>query len=263
MTRIRSSLYVPGDRPERFDKAVASGADSIILDLEDAVAEEHKAEARENIRAWLMANSGAGAWIRVNNRPDMIDDDLAMAASVPCLGVVMAKADPASCAAPALDVVALVESAEGVGQLDEIASLGNVVRLAIGEADLAADLGMSPSPDGREFAPIRSAMVVASARFGLLAPTGPVPTYLDDDQALRATSEELQRQGFGGRSVIHPKQVAIVNVAFAPSAGAIEWANKVLAASAEGGAAVAVDGEFVDAAVLRRAHGILSRAGGP
>ncbi len=147
-----------------------------------------------------------------------------------------------------------------MGRLDEIAALPNVVRLAIGEADLAADLGMSPSPDGREFAPIRSSMVVASARFGLLAPTGPVPTDLDDDEALRLTSEELQRQGFGGRSVIHPKQVSIVNAAFAPSAAEVEWANKVLAAATEGGAAVAVDGEFVDAAVLRRAHAILGRA---
>ena len=87
--RLRSCLYVPGDRPDRFDGALASGADSMIIDLEDAVSDAQKETARHNAVAWLTANPGSSAWIRVNNRPDLLDDDLAAAAMASCLGVVM------------------------------------------------------------------------------------------------------------------------------------------------------------------------------
>ena len=92
-----------------------------------------------------------------------------------------------------------------------------MVRLALGEADLAADMGMEPSPDALEMWPIRTRVVVASVGSGLNAPCGPVFTNLDDDAGLVATSESLRRHGFGGRAVIHPKQVAAVNAAFTPS----------------------------------------------
>ena len=138
-----------------------------------------------------------------------------------------------------------------------------MVRLALGEADLAADMGMMPSPDGLEMWPIRTRVVVASVGVGLIAPCGPVFTDLDDDDGLAATSESLRRLGFGGRSVIHPKQVETVNAAFTPSTEEVAHAEAVLAefeAAASQGRAVAVlDGEFIDPAVLRQARSVLAR----
>ena len=266
----RTTLYVPGDRPDRFDKALASGADAVICDLEDAVAETAKAEARAAVGEWLRANSGAPAWVRVNNRPDLLDDDAALVRSlvadgVGFAGVVMPKADPAACGVDfgGRPVMALIESAVGVAQVYEIAAVPAVACLALGEADLAADMGMTPSEDALEMWPIRTRVVVASVGEGLVAPCGPVFTDLDDDAGLVATSESLRRHGFGGRSVIHPKQVAPVNAAFTPSDDEIAWAEAVVtafdAAAADGQAVVVVDGEFIDAAVVRRARAVLAR----
>jgi citrate lyase subunit beta/citryl-CoA lyase len=262
--RLRSSLYVPGDRPDRFDGALASGADSVIIDLEDSVAPDAKAAARANAVAWLSDHDVAPVWIRVNNRPDLLADDLAAAASVPCLGVVMPKATVDACSRTDLDVVALIESAVGVTQLREIALLPNVWRLALGEADLAADLGIHPSGKGEEFDAIRSQVVVESAAAGLVPPAGPVHTDLGDAKGLRKTSERLFRRGFGGRSIIHPKQVVPVHESFRPSAEEIAWAIRVrddIADDSSGEHAMSVvDGEFVDIAVIRRADAILAMA---
>ncbi|MDE0657688.1 MAG: CoA ester lyase [Acidimicrobiaceae bacterium] len=266
----RTSLYVPGDTPERFDKALASGADAVICDLEDAVAEAAKPAAREAVAGWLRANSGAPVWVRVNNRPDLLDIDAAMIRSlvadgIGLAGVVVPKADPDACATDfgGCPVMALIESAEGVFKVYEVASVPGVVRLALGEADLAADMGMMPSPDGLEMWPIRTRVVVASVGVGLIAPCGPVFTDLDDAEGLAATSESLRRLGFGGRSVIHPKQVAAVNAAFTPTAEEVAHAEAVMAAleaaTAEGRGVALLDGKFIDAAVIRQARSVLAR----
>ena len=267
---IRTSLYVPGDRPDRFDRALASGADEIICDLEDAVAEDAKEGAREAVGDWLRANPGVPAWVRVNNRPDLLEADTAMvrslvAGGVGFAGVVMPKADPAACSMDlgGCPIMALIESAMGVTDVYEIAAAPAVVRLGMGEADLAADLGMQPSPDGLEMWPIRTRVVVASVGAGLDAPCGPVHVDLDDEQGLTATSDSLRRQGFGGRAVIHPKQVAAVNAAFTPSPDEVAHAEAVMAeyqaASAEGRSVAVLDGMFIDTAVIRQARSVLAR----
>ena len=266
----RTTLYVPGDRPDRFDKALASGADAIICDLEDAVAETAKATAREAVDQWLRANPGVPAWVRINNRPDMVDEDAELVRSlvsdgVGFAGVVVPKADAAACSTDfgGCPVTALIESAVGVAEIYEIAAVPEVVRLALGEADLAADMGMQPSPDALEMWPIRTRVVVASVGKGLEAPCGPVFTNLEDGVGLAATSESLRRHGFGGRSIIHPKQVAAVNAAFTPSDDEIARADAVVAAfeeaAAEGRVVAVLDGEFIDAAVMRWARAVLAR----
>jgi citrate lyase subunit beta/citryl-CoA lyase len=263
-------LYVPGDRPDRFDKALASGADAIICDLEDAVAEGTKDTARQAVEDWLRANPGAPAWVRVNNRPDLLEADAALARSlmsdgIGFAGVVVPKADAAACSVDfgGCPIMALIESAVGVFHVYEIAAVPEVVRLGLGEADLAADMGMQPSPDALEMWPVRTRVVVASAGVGLDAPCGPAFTDLDDDHGLAETSESLRRHGFGGRSVIHPKHVAAVNRAFTPSGAEIARAEAVVAefeaAAASGRAVVVLDGKFIDAAVLRQARSVLAR----
>ena len=266
----RTTLYVPGDRPDRFDKALASGADAIICDLEDAVAETAKSTARDAVEGWLRANPGVPAWVRVNNRPDLLNSDAAMVRSlvadgVGFAGVVMPKATPETCAVDlgGRPVLALIESAVGVAEIYEIAALPGVVRLALGEIDLAADMGMELSVDALEMWPVRTRVVVASVGKGLGAPVGPVFTDLDDDAGLAATSESLRRHGFGGRSVIHPKQVATVNAAFTPTDEQVSWAEAILTAfeeaTTEGKAVAVLDGEFIDPAVIRLAQSVLAR----
>jgi citrate lyase subunit beta/citryl-CoA lyase len=259
----RSSLYVPGDRPARFDKALASGADAVILDLEDGVSADKKTIARSNVCSWLGANGTAAALVRVNSG-NTGDKDIEALRAVGLPRLVVPKATPETCAIKGAVVVALIETAEGVARIDEIAQLTQVRRIAIGEADLAEDLGMWPSHDGREFATIRAQIVVASAHRGLEAPAGPVPTDIEDLEALEASSDILRRTGFGGRSVIHPRQVEVVNRVFEPSTSEIEWARGVLSADRASGGQIAVyDGGFVDAPIVARARRILDRVGEP
>lgn len=217
---IRSLLYVPGDRPERFAKAATAGADGIILDLEDAVAPGSKASARESIREWLATDEAAlcPVWVRVNNHPDLLADDVAAIVSPRVVGIAVPKVETAQVLN---DVIAgfgapvalapLLETARGVLNVLEIASGTQVSHLMIGEADLGAELAIT-DPEG--FWPIRTQIVLASAAAGIGAPVGPVSLALKDADLLRATSAVLRGRGFGGRSCIHPDQVSVVNEVF-------------------------------------------------
>ena len=258
----RSYLYVPGHRPDRFGKAAASGADAVIVDLEDAVPPEAKREARSAVAGWLDEPPAVPVWVRVNHRDELLAEDLAMVAASGAAGAVIPKATAAVCAASPVPVQALVETAEGAATLGRIAGAPPVVRLALGEADLCAELGVVPSADSCELWAIRSDVVVASAAAGLAPPVGPVPVDLDDDEALDRTSRQLRRQGFCGRSVIHPRQVAAVNAAFTPDAAEVERARRIVEVheAAGEGAAVTADGSFVDFAVVRQARRVLEQA---
>lgn len=256
----RSYLYVPGHRPDRFAKAAASGADAVIVDLEDAVGADFKREARAAVASWLDEPPPLAVWVRVNNHPELLAEDLAMVARSQAAGAVIPKVTVEACDAATVPVQALIETAAGVRSLDRIAAHPQVVRLALGEADLCAELGVVPSADGRELWAIRSDVVVASAAAGLELPVGPVPTDLDDDEALERTSRQLRRQGFGGRSVLHPRQVAAVNAAFTPDAEEIDRARRLVEAHLAAGGPTVVDGTFVDGATVRLAQRTLDRA---
>ena len=251
---------MPGHRPDRFARAATSGADAVIVDLEDAVDERSKAQARATVAAWLEETPLLPVWVRVNNRPGMLAEDLAMVAGSIAAGAVIPKATPEACDAAAVVVQALIETAAGIRALDGIAAHPRVVRLALGEADLCADLGVNPSADSRELWSVRSDVVVASAASGLEPPVGPAPTDLEDTEALERTSRQLYRQGFGGRSVLHPRQVAAVNAAFTPAAEEVERARRILAAyDAAGGGPTVIDGAFVDSATVRLARRLLQQ----
>ena len=252
---------MPGDRPDRFRKAASSGAGAVIADLEDSVGAAAKEQARDAVARWLAEKPSAPVWVRVNNCPELMADDMAMAARSQAAGVVIPKAAAEACDASGLPVHALIETAAGAAAMAEIAASPRVVRLALGEADLCSELGIIPSADARELWAIRSAAVVASAAAGLEPPVGPAPTALEDDEALERTSRQLRRQGFGGRSVIHPRQIAAVHAAFAPGEAEVGQARRVVAAfAAAGGVPTVVDGRFVDRAVVRLAQVTLDQA---
>lgn len=260
----RSWLFVPGDRPERFEKAVASGADQVILDLEDAVAEAARPQARAEVATWLGEGS---AWVRVNGSDTPAHQiDLDAVAGRPGLrGVVLAKAeDPSAVRAlrehlPAdRGIVALIESARGLSRIDALAAAG-VDRLAFGSVDFALDIGADHDERALLFA--RSSLVVAGRTAGLPGPIDGVSTAVRDAEATAASAHAARSLGFTGKLCIHPAQVAWVHGAFAPGEAELAWARRIVeAAEAADGGAVSVDGEMVDAPVLARARVLLDRA---
>lgn len=273
-TAVRSWLYVPGDAPAKLAKAASRGADALIVDLEDAVAPARRPDARQQVATWLASSerpTSCAVWVRVNNDATLEDDLDAVVPAAPD-GVLLAKADVASVerAAKVLDgtpvaLGALIETARGLLEVAAVAAHPTVSRLAIGEADLAADLGVDPSPDEHELWPLRLQVVVASAAAGIEPPCGPVSTDFRDLDAYRRSTELLRRAGFGSRSAIHPAQVAVVNDVFTPTADEVAAAEAVVAAHERGVAAgtgitVDADGRMVDEAVIRSARRTLDRA---
>ncbi|WP_353246990.1 CoA ester lyase [Limnohabitans sp.] len=264
----RSFLFVPGHRPERFAKALASGADAVIIDLEDAVPLDAKDTARSALlSAWadFDADQRARLLVRVNPAgTPWHEADLAAVASLSGLGALMLpKAENpqqlehafTACGVP---VLPLIESAEGVGQMDAIARASGVLRLGLGHIDLQADLRIICGPDEAEIAPIRLAMVVASRRAHLPAPVDGVTTATTDADVLARDAQRSRRFGFGAKLCIHPAQVAGVHQALAPTEAECDWARRVLAAEvAAGGGAFSVDGKMVDPPVLLLARQIL------
>jgi citrate lyase subunit beta/citryl-CoA lyase len=264
----RSFLFVPGHRPERFAKALASGADAVIIDLEDAVPLDAKDTARSALlSAWadFDADQRARLLVRVNPAGTTWHEaDLAAVASLSGLGALMLpKAENpqqlehafTACGVP---VLPLIESAEGVGQMDAIARASGVLRLGLGHIDLQADLRIICGPDEAEIAPIRVAMVVASRRTHLPAPVDGVTTATTDADVLARDAQRSRRFGFGAKLCIHPAQVAGVHQALAPTEAECDWACRVLAAEvAAGGGAFSVDGKMVDPPVLLLARQIL------
>lgn len=271
-----TALFVPGDRPQRFAKAAAAGAGVVIVDLEDAVAPAHKAEAlAAALRALSPAEAGGfRALVRVNPPGTQNYDaetsallQLAGAAGHGLLGLVVPKAeDPAVLRelaerlAPAgLALVALVESAAGVVNAVELARVPGVTRLAFGAIDYALDIDADADAGSDRFLDYaRSALVVASRAAGIAAPLDSPATDIRDAEPVAASARLGRSFGFGGKLCIHPAQLAPVQDAFIPTDAQVQWARSVIAA--EGGAAQ-VDGQMIDRPVTERAKRILARAG--
>jgi citrate lyase subunit beta / citryl-CoA lyase len=256
----RSYLFVPGDRAERFDKALASGADAVVLDLEDAVAPERKAMARDAVRARL-ASGDARLVVRINDEstPWFADD---LAALHGAAAVMLPKAERPDTlqrlrsACPGAALLALVETARGVLAAEALASAAQ--RLVFGTIDFALDLDLSGDPVGFDHAAGRLAL--ASRAAGIAAPVAGVTAAVDDEAALRADVARSRAHGFAAKLCIHPRQVAWVHGALAPGADELAWAQRVVAAAAAaGGAALRVDGRMVDKPVLLRAQRLLAR----
>jgi len=258
----RSYLFVPGDRPERIAKARASGADAVIVDLEDAVAPASKIAARDAVAGVL--DAAAPVVLRINGSDTAWFDDDARLAAHPAVAAVMlpkaASAEPVAAlrsASGGKPVLALVESAAGMANLAGLAAAAGVARLVFGSIDFQLDLDIAD--DDLALLAFRSQLVLASRLANLPAPVDGVTTAIDEAVRVETESRRARSLGFGAKLCIHPKQVAIVNAAFSPSADELAWAHRVVdAAAAAGGAAVAVDGRMVDAPVLAHARRLLA-----
>lgn len=258
-----SYLFVPGNRPERFGKALASGADQVIIDLEDAVAPADKLVARDAVRDALDPDFPAA--VRINSADsEWFEQDLSLCGLPGVAAVVLPKAASVADiarvrAAGAPTVLALIESAEGIANARALAAADGVTRLMFGSIDFSVDLGIEG--DERELDAFRSELVLASRLAGIAAPIDGVTTAIDDVELLRRETVRGKRFGFGGKLCIHPKQLAVVHGAYLPSNDEVHWAMRVLeAAKLAGGGAVAVDGKMVDKPVMMRAERILQAA---
>jgi citrate lyase subunit beta/citryl-CoA lyase len=255
---VCSYLFVPADRPERFAKALASGAGAVIVDLEDAVAPAAKADARSALAAWLDGPAATPVVMRINAAGTLwFANDLRLARHPAVAAVVVPKAEDAGLLATvAKPLLPLVESAAGFDALREIAAEPGVRRLLFGSIDFQADLGIEGDDDALLL--FRSQLVLVSRRDGLAAPVDGVTTAVDDEAAVTHDTLRARRLGFGAKLCIHPRQVAVVNRAFRPSDAEADWARRVLAATAAGGV-VTVDGKMVDAPVLLRVRALPAR----
>lgn len=266
----RTYLFVPGNRPERYAKALASGADAVVLDLEDAVAADDKAAARHAIADWAATAPAAERQrvvLRINDAGSpWFADDLRLLASTVLPQAMLPKAEAEDAVAavrgavPGATVLALIESARGLQQVDAVAASAGVTRLVFGTLDFALDLDLdiSEQPDGLAHAASRLAL--ASRLAGLAAPVAGVTPQLDDEARLLADLTWARRFGFGAKLCIHPKQVPVVHATFAPTPAQVQWAQRVLAAmEASNGSAVQLDGKMVDLPVVLQAQRLLSR----
>ncbi|QEL27324.1 CoA ester lyase (plasmid) [Bosea sp. F3-2] len=252
-------IFVPGNRPDRFEKAAAAGADAIIVDLEDAVAAEAKDEARAALRCGF---SSLPILVRVNGvGTPWHEADMAALPGNGLAAVVVPKAEGGEgfavlCEASPVPVVALIESARGLADARRIAAMRNVVRIAFGSIDFCADLGCAHSREALLAA--RNELVLASRLAGLVAPIDGVTTALNDAALISNDARHARDMGFGGKLCVHPRQIDAIRSGFAPDEAEIAWARKVLAS---GDGAAAVDGGMVDEPVRIRARAILKRAG--
>jgi len=266
----RTYLFVPGNRPERFAKALASEADAVVLDLEDAVAVDDKSRARDAVAAQLTGMNAAERGrivVRINDvESGWFAMDLRVLLQSGGTQVMLPKAESPEqigavrAALPDAQVLALIESARGVAAVDAIALAVGVTRLVFGTLDLALDLDLDTDAGSDGLAYSAGRIAVASRAAGLSAPVAGVTPQLDDEPRLLADLAAARQFGFGAKLCIHPKQVEPIHRALQPAAAAIGWATRVLAAEAASPGAAKLEGRMVDRPVVLQAERILARA---
>ena len=300
MVAARSLLAVPASNRKMVEKALASGADAVFLDLEDAVAPDRKTGAREDVvRAlkeldWssrptlFRANALDTRWFYrdvievAEEAGDALDAVLVPKVNRPedlrAVAVLLDGIELATGLDPGkIKLEAQIETAEGLTNVDAIArSTERLEALHFGPGDFAASLGMPQTSlgtrdgwdeayPGHRFGYVMQRIVVAARAAGLRALDGPVADHRDEE-GLREASRVARALGFDGKWCIHPAQVSVVNEVFSPTEDEVSWAEKVVGAyeeaNAAGSGAVSVDGQMVDAASIRMARRTLDTAPG-
>lgn len=256
---IVTPLFVPGNRPDRFAGAARSGADAVIIDLEDAVPAEAKDAAR---RALSTDFTDLPVIVRINAvGTQWHEADLAALANLPVAGIMLPKSEMAADLeriARTAPVIALVETVRGIVNARSLAASGKAARLAFGSVDYAADLGCEHVRDA--LAAARAELILASRLADLPAPLDGVTTDVSDADAASDDARHARSLGFGGKLAIHPRQIDPIRTAFRPTDAELHWACTVLES---GDGAAKVDGEMVDEPVRRRARAMIARGGPP
>jgi citrate lyase subunit beta/citryl-CoA lyase len=283
MPVFRSFLFAPGNHARRVEKSLTLGADAVILDLEDAVANAEKPATRAGVVDALTCPRRCQGYVRVNalGTPWCHGDFLAVV-TAGVDGIVLPKVESASDLHTAdwllkslererglpeggIDLIPIVETARGFSNIAAIARSGTRVRrLSFGAGDFTLDLGITWSADELELLPYRTAFVVESRAAGLEPPIDTVWVELRDGEGFRRSVQRVKDLGFQGKLCIHPDQVPVVNALFSPSQHELAQASRIVEAFAqaerEGLAAIQVDGKFVDYPIAHLAQRLLARA---
>ncbi|MNJ19361.1 CoA ester lyase [Pseudomonas alkylphenolica] len=264
---VRSALFVPASRPERIPKALASGADRVIVDLEDAVEEAAKEQARDNLAIFLQQHPDIQLLVRANAPGHWAHEaDLALCRRHPGVsGILLPKAETVEQIRLAHDsgkpVWPIIESAQGLLALPRLAASEGVERLCFGSLDLGLDLNLRSGSEAAEqvLSHARYAVLLHSRVAALAAPLDGVYPAIQDAEGLRRAIESARDQGFGGALCIHPGQVETIHAALRPSREELEWARRVLQGADQGCGVFVLDGQMIDAPVIGRARSILQR----
>ena len=266
----RSQLFVPGNRPDRFEKACQAGADLVCIDLEDAVGPSEKAAARDTVLGWLAATEHKNVSLRINgvDTPDGKADIAALQNCGLTLPFIMVPKAASKSDINDLDdslpnelgpFIAIIESAEGLVNCEEIFSHSRVSMGMYGAIDYAGDVDCDLSWETHLYA--RSRLVAVATAFEVQLFAGP---HIDvrDLEDCEASTRRLKMLGLHARSAIHPAQIDRIHAGLAPSAEDVAYAEKVIAADkAAGGNVVLLDGKFIEAPVVKKAKRVLSFGG--
>lgn len=282
---IRTALFVPGNRPDRVDKAVRAEADAVIIDLEDAVPHALKKEARQFACEKIMQYKSRNIFVRINALDsEFMRDDLetVVVEDLSCIIVpkiecgnqvrkidqYLFKEEKRKGIEPGtVSIMPLVESASAVEHVFQIASTrtdpNRLFTLAFGAADFTLDMGIAMTTTGEELLYPRAKIAIACRAAGIAPPLDtPFMVDIKNIEALEADANTARRLGFQGKLCIHPVQVAPCNRLFSPSEKEIEFAKKVIArfgqAEAEGSAAIELEGKFIDYPLVHRSKQILT-----
>ena len=284
MEPVRSMLFTPGNRLDMLEKAVHSGTDAVIVDLEDSVSLHNKPAARDNLSS--LPESPVPYYVRTNAvETGLLWDDVIAAGQAPVVGVIIPKAEDPQVISQihgaltatektsgkpegSMTVIPLIESGLGVRLTYEMAKASDRVECVMfggGEqGDLVADLGVEWTPEGTGLMQARSQTLLSSRAAGVPYPMEAVFMDFRNPDGLRVECELARRLGYVGKVAIHPAQIPVINDVFTPSAEVVEYQKRVLAAfeeaEAQGSASIAVDGKMVDYAVARVARAIIARA---
>ncbi len=279
----RSFLFAPGNHPRKVEKVFDAGADAVILDLEDAVANAEKSATRATVADALARPRPCLGYVRVNalETPFAFEDFMAVVgASLD--GIVLPKAESAAdllaadwllanlerrhgLDAGAVDLIPIIETAKGLAAAREMATAGTRVRrFAFGAGDYTRDLGLTWTFGEAELLPARSEVVLASRLGGIEPPIDTVFIHIREAEHFRASAESALGLGFQGKMCIHPNQVADTNAAFSPDTAEVEWSKRIVdefeKAEAAGSASIQIDGYFVDYPIVEKAVATLAKA---
>lgn len=269
MPTIRSFLFVPASRMDRVEKALATQADAIIIDLEDAVALAEKDRARQDLDAWLSHQKNLERiWVRINPlQTELGHTDINLLGRHSVAGWVLPKAENMTDIsvlqqkkAMTSQIALLIESAIGVANARQLASQTDVSRLMFGTIDFQLDLNMKCDELETQLNTFRLELTLASTLAGIYPPVDGVTVSTSDEQLLQNSVQQAQQHGFSAKLCIHPNQVATVNQGFMPSAQEYDWAKRVIEGDqTHQGAAFAVDGKMVDKPVIELAKRIINQ----
>ena len=279
----RSFLFAPGNHPRKVEKVFGVGSDAVILDLEDAVANDEKIATREAVVAALQQPRRNLGYVRINGfDTEFCFGDLEAIVGKGLNGIVLPMVENASqllavdwmvsnlerklgLEPGGIDIMPILETGKGIAALPEIAGCGSRVRrMAFGAGDYTHDMSMDWTLDEVELDDARARMVLASRAADLEPPLDTVWIHIKDLDGMRVSSERAKRMGFQGKMCIYPPQVAVVNEVYSPSAAEIEHSERVVTAFREaekaGSSSIQLDGYFIDYPIVYKAQRILDAA---